>query len=95
MKSQNPQNSVDGTTKLKTYVKIYQLGKTAMGTTFLFWLAYTMVFQIDEGWHWSAISPTEKFLDSIANIGFNISFLMMFIPMLFKIDEILEEDVNN
>ena len=95
MKSQDPQNSADGTTKPKTYVKVYQLGKTTMVITFLFWIAYTIIFQIYEGWHWDPISLTEKILNSFANLCFNISFFMMFIPMLFKIDEILEEDVNN
>ena len=95
MQSQNPQNSTDGTMKPKTYVKIYQLGKGLMGSIGLFWLVYTIIYQIAYGWHWDPISPSEVILDSIAFIGFRVSFFMMFVPMIFKVDELLEENVNN
>ena len=95
MQSQNPQNSADGTMKPKTYVKIYQIGKSSMFFTMVFWFIYTIAYQIIDGWHIAPVSRSEEILDAIASIGFNISFAMMFIPMIFKMDELLEENVNN
>jgi hypothetical protein len=91
MKSQKNLNSKDSTTKPSIGYRVYQISRGIVGISFLFWVLYTIAFQFIDGLHWSAISPTEKFLDdTIGTIWFVFVFIM-FTIWCFKLDRIMDE----
>jgi hypothetical protein len=90
MESQNLQNSEATTTKPSRLLKAYRLGKNIVAFSFLFAVAYTIVYQFIDGPHWEPISESEKILDKITSIVWNLGFCIMFFCMGWKMDDIIE-----
>jgi hypothetical protein len=90
MESQNLQNSEATTTKPSRLLKAYRLGKNIVAFSFLFAVAYTIVYQFIDGPHWVSISESEKMLDTITSRVWNIGCIIMFFCMGWKMDSIME-----
>ena len=85
MELQKNQNLEAGITTPK-YPKLYALGWKMVTASILFWFAYTVTYLFIDGWHLEAISPIEKFLDSITALVFNVGWMFIIIPMFLTID---------
>jgi hypothetical protein len=89
MQSQNHQNSEVSTTKPSLNHRIYSLTLSMLGWTFLFWIIYTIIYQFIDGWHWSAISNTEKALDKLTVLIWELGYIVMCCCWVNKIHNII------
>jgi hypothetical protein len=91
MESQKNLHSKASTTKPSIGYQIYQFSRTVVGVSFLFWLTYTVAYQFIDGWHFSAVSQSEKALDDIVySIWFFFVFIM-FTIWCFKLDRMMDD----
>lgn len=92
MQSQNPQSTEASTTKPSSRYRVYSFSKNVVAVCAIFWLLYTITYQFLDGWHWNAVSPSEKVLDTITWTVWNFFAFIMFIIWVFKMDDIMEKD---
>ena len=58
--------------------------------TTAFWVSYSVIYQFIDGWHWVAISETEKILDAATKIGWDIGLTLWVISVSQLIDKIMK-----
>lgn len=78
-------------TNLKTTIRNWKITKAIFLITTIFWALETIYFLIKYGWHFRAINESEKFCDSLCNIGFTIGFCFM-LSVLYDIINYLLSD---